>query len=161
GLMMGLGGAKAGASAPLGATLDSGGANFSLFSKHARAVELLLFDRSDDAAPARTIRLDPTENRTYHYWHAWVPDVRAGQLYGYRVDGPWDPASGLRFDAGKVLLDPYGRAVAAPERYRRASAAQPGDNAGSAMKSVVVDLGQYDWQGDRPLRRPASRTIIY
>jgi glycogen operon protein len=145
----------------LGATLDRGGANFSLFSKHARAVELLLFDRSDDASPARTIRLDPVDNRTYHYWHAWVPGVGAGQLYGYRVDGPWDPAKGMRFDASKVLLDPYGRAVAVPERYRRASAAQPGDNAASAMKSVVADLSRYDWQGDRPLRRPAARTIIY
>jgi glycogen operon protein len=118
--MTGSDAALPGTSSPLGATLDRGGANFSLFSKHARAVELLLFDRSDDASPARSIRLDPVDNRTYHYWHAWVPGVAAGQLYGYRVDGPWDPAKGMRFDANKVLLDPYGRAVAVPWPCRSA-----------------------------------------
>jgi len=67
------------------------------------------------------ITIDPATNRTDHYWHVFVPDVRPGQLYGYRVDGPFDPASGMRFDASKVLLDPYGRGVVVP----RTTAAMP------------------------------------
>src|SRR5436309_6919535 len=96
-----------GRSSPLGATVADGGVNFSLFSRTARGVELLFFDRDDDAAPSRTVRLDPAANRTYHYWHAFVPGVAPGRLYGYRVDGPSDVSRGLRFDPAKVLLDPY------------------------------------------------------
>src|SRR5271155_3295645 len=94
-----------GRSAPLGATVAPGGANFSLFSRSASAVELLLFDREDDARPARLITVDPFSNRTYHYWHVFVPGVQAGQAYGYRVHGPFDPARGMRFDPLKLLLD--------------------------------------------------------
>jgi glycogen operon protein len=107
------------------------------------------------------IRIDPSSNRTYHYWHVFVPGVRAGQIYGYRVEGPFDPARGMRFDPGKVLLDPYGRGVVVPKNYTRIAAHEQGDNAGSAMKSVVVDSGTYDWEGDTPLRRPSSQTIVY
>ncbi len=147
--------------APIGATVRDGGVNFSLFSRTAEGIELLLFDREDDARPARVVPFDPAEGRTYHYWHAFVPGVKAGQLYGYRVKGPHDPARGLRFDATKVLLDPYGRAVVAPKGYDRKAAGAPGDNCATAMKSVVVDPSAYDWEGDRPLNRPSSRTIIY
>src|SRR3954453_12707683 len=97
----------AGRSSRLGATFMGGGTNFSVYSRHATWVELLFFDREDDARPARVVRLDPVVNRTYHYWHAFVAGVRPGQLYGYRVDGPWAPERGLRFDRAKVLLDPY------------------------------------------------------
>jgi glycogen operon protein len=135
--------------------------NFSVFSKHATGVELLFFDHVDDAKAARVIRIDPTTNRAYHYWHVFVPGVNAGQLYGYRVEGPWDPPQGMRFDATKVLLDPYGRGVAVPDRYGRAAAGEPGDNSMSAMKSVVVDPSAYDWEGDAPLRRPSAQTIVY
>src|SRR3954470_17727112 len=93
---------------PIGATVTDGGVNFSLFSRSAEGVELVLFDREDEARPAKTIRLDPAADRTYHYRHTFVPGVRAGQLYGYRVHGPDDPDRGLRFDPTKVLLDPYG-----------------------------------------------------
>jgi len=150
-----------GTSYPLGATLSGGGANFSLFSRSASRVELLFFDRADDARPRRTIALDPGTHRTYHYWHAFVPGVKAGQLYGYRVHGPGDPARGMRFDPTKVLLDPYGRGVAVPPKYSRQAAAQPRDNAATAMKSVVADLSAYDWEGDAPLRRSSARSIIY
>ncbi len=150
-----------GGSSPLGATPCREGVNFSLFSKHATGVELLLFDRVDDAKAARVIRIDPGANRTYHYWHVLVPGVTAGQVYGYRVEGPWDPARGMRFDPAKVLLDPYGRGVAVPAAYRRDAARAPGDNAATAMKSVVVDPSAYDWDGDAPLRRPSARTIVY
>ena len=146
---------------PLGATVVPQGVNFSLFSRSATGVELLFFDRDDDARPGRVIRLDPGANRTYYYWHLFVPGARAGQLYGYRVSGASDPASGLRFDPMKVLLDPYGRGVVVPKNYSRSAATQDGDNAAAAMKSVVVDPAAYDWEGDRPLQRPSSRTIIY
>ena len=153
--------AKIGQSSPLGAAVSDGGVNFSLYSRDATGVELLLFDREDDARPARVISLDPFLNRTYHYWHVFVPGVQSGQLYGYRVHGPFDPSQGLRFDPTKVLLDPYGRAVAVPKIYSRKAAQEQGDNAATAMKSVVVNPRVYDWEGDIPLRRPSSQTIIY
>ncbi len=146
---------------PLGATVSNDGVNFSVFSRHATAIELLLFDRVDDPRPVRVIPIDPAANRTYHYWHVFVPGVRAGQLYGYRVDGPIDPANGLRFDRTKVLLDPYSRAIAVPDGYDRSAAIQPGENTATAMKSAVADPSGYDWEGDTPLRHPSARTIIY
>jgi len=121
----------------------------------------LLFDREDDSRPARVIPIDPSANRTYHYWHVQVPGLQPGQLYGYRVHGLFDPTSGFRFDSEKVLLDPYGRGVVVPASYSRDAASMPGDNSSAAMKSVVVDSGDYDWEGDLPLRHPSSRTIIY
>src|SRR5262249_38749603 len=134
-----------GRSAPLGATVVDGGVNFSVFSRNASAVELLLFDGEEDPKPARVIPLDPETNRTYHYWHTFVPGVGSGQLYGYRVHGPFDPANGMRFDATKVLLDPYGRGVALPRDYSRQAGQRPGDNGATAMKSVVIDPSAYDW----------------
>ena len=145
---------------PLGATVADGGTNFSLYSRTAAGVDLLLFDR-EDAGPSRSVPLDPVANRTYHYWHTFVPGVRAGQLYGYRVRGPSDPANGLRFDPAKSLLDPYGRGVVVPTGYAPETARRPGDNAPTAMKSVVVDPFDYDWEGDTPLRHPSARTVIY
>jgi glycogen operon protein len=135
--------------------------NFSVYSKHATGIELLLFDRADDARPSLVIRIDPATNRTYHYWHVFVPGVRAGQIYGYRVDGPYDPSNGMWFDPAKILLDPYGLAVVVPQTYSRDAARQTGDNTASAIKSVVADPSAYDWEGDTPLHRPSSRTIIY
>jgi glycogen operon protein len=150
-----------GRSSPLGATIVNGGVNFSVFSRNAGGIELLLFDREDNAQPSRVIPLDPAANRSYHYWHAFVPGLQPGQLYGYRAHGPFDPASGARFDPSKVLLDPYGRGVVVPPNYSREAARQPGDNGATAMKSVVVDPCTYNWEGDIPLRRPSSRTILY
>ena len=80
-----------GRGAPLGATVGNSGVNFSLYSRDASGIELLFFDREDDVRPARVILLDPSVNRTYHYWHVFVPGMQAGQLYGYRVHGPFDP----------------------------------------------------------------------
>jgi glycogen operon protein len=150
-----------GRSNPLGPTICDGGANFSLYSRNATGVELLFFDREDDARPSRVVKFDPAANRTYHYWHTFVPDVVPGQLYGFRIGGPSAPERGLRFDSTKVLLDPYGKAVVVPKSYNRQAAMEPGDNAATAMKSVVVDPAVYDWQGDKRLGRPSSRTIIY
>ena len=150
-----------GRSAPLGATVVDGGVNFSVFSRNAAAVELLFFDREDDSQPVRTIPLDPATNRTYHYWHAFIPEVQPGQIYGYRVQGRFDPVSGMRFDGTKILLDPYGREVVVPKNYSREASRRPGDNCASAMKSLIVDPSTYDWEGDLPLRHAAARTIIY
>jgi glycogen operon protein len=146
---------------PLGATVVEGGVNFSLFSRTASGVELLFFDRVDDTRASRAVRIDAVTNHTYHYWHVFVPGVRPGQIYGYRVEGPSNPAKGLRFDSSKVLLDPYGRGVVVPKNQDREAAKRPGDNAATAMKNVVVDPGAYDWEGDVPLCRPSARTIIY
>jgi isoamylase len=152
---------KKGLSSPLGATLSAEGTNFSVYSKHATAVELVLFDCVDDARPARVIQIDPASGRTYHYWHVFVPGVKAGEIYAYRVNGKFDPPSGMRFDSAKVLLDPYGRGVVIPERYSREAARNEGNNAPRAMKSIVVDPHAYDWEGDTPLKRTSSQTIVY
>jgi glycogen operon protein len=151
----------AGEPAPLGATVTAAGVNFSVFAGRARSVQLLLFDEADGSPPSAVIPLSEPDHRTYHYWHAMVPGLNAGQIYGYRADGPYAPALGLRFDKHKLLLDPYGRAVAVPEAYDRGAASRAGDNAPWAMKSVVTDPTAYDWEGDRPLRRPCVETIIY
>src|SRR5271165_5234637 len=111
-----------GRSFPTGATLVNGGANFSLFSRGAAGIELLFFDRVDAARPSRVIPIDPLGSRTYHYWHVFVPGVQAGQIYGFRAYGPFQPTRGLRFDPSKLLLDPYGRAVAVPRNYSREAA---------------------------------------
>ena len=150
-----------GESAPLGATVFAGGVNFSIFSRHATGVTLLLFDHDDDARPSRVIRLDPHKNRTYHYWHTFVSNLQPGQIYAYSIEGPFDPRNGLRFDPAKVLLDPYGRALTVPQQYDRDVAARARENTAAAMKSVVIDPAAYNWEGDAPLRRPSSRTIIY
>jgi len=154
-------GTTAGHSYPIGATVSAAGVNFCVYSKHATSIELLLFDQPDDAQPSQTIRLDPDQNRTYHYWHIFVQGLAAGQLYGYRAAGPNEPAAGLRFDSDKLLLDPYTLAAANTENYDRAKAIGPGDNTGCAMKSVVVNPAQYDWEGDTPIQRPFVDAIIY
>ena len=154
-------GVEVGKSFPVGATCRADGVNFSVYSKNAAAVELLLFDHADDARPTRTITLDPAQNRTYYYWHVFVPGLRAGQLYGYRVAGPNLPERGFRFDSDKVLLDPYAKGVVVPAGYSRQAASEPGENIAAAMKSEVVDTGRFDWEGDAPLRCPWAKTVIY
>ncbi len=148
-------------SSPLGATFVENGVNFSIFSRNAKAMEILFFDRQDDSKPSRIIKIDPWAGRTYHYWHLFVPNVQAGQIYGYRAQGPFEPGLGMRFDPDKILLDPYGRGVVVPKNYSRDAAKKQGDNTASAMKSVVVNPDTYDWEGDMPLKRPSSRTIVY
>jgi len=152
---------SAGRSYPLGATVYPEGVNFSVFSKRSEAVELLLFDSVDAPKPSRVIELDRRTNRTYHYWHVFVPGISAGQHYAYRVGGPFEPERGLCFDPDKVLLDPYGRCIGKPAGYSREAARKSGDNAASAMKSVVTDVDAYDWEGDAPLRMPFTKTVIY
>jgi isoamylase len=151
----------AGSSAPLGATVVPGGVNFSVFSRDAALVELALFDSANAVSPSRVIPLDRAQHRSYHYWHTVIAGLGPGQVYGYRVHGPFAPERGLRFDGGKLLLDPYGVSVAVPAAYDCTAAARPGDNTAVAMRSVVADPARYDWEGDTPLQRPFVETVIY
>jgi glycogen operon protein len=154
-------GTQKGSSAPLGASVVDGGVNFSVFSKSASSIELLLFEDERATRPSTVITLDRKNHRTYHYWHVFVPGLRAGQVYAYRARGPFAPERGLRFDGEKVLLDPYGLAIIVPEGYNRKDASRRGDNAAVAMKSVVANPKSYDWEDDRPLQRPFTETVIY
>jgi isoamylase len=152
---------RPGQSFPLGAALYPDGVNFSVYSKNATGVDLLLFDEPSGPKPTRIISLDPVKNRTYHYWHIFVTGLGHGQLYGYRVQGPFEPERGLRFDANKVLFDPYARCLVTPENYSRLAASRSGDNAATAIKSMVADLRGFDWEGDAPLKHPFTQTVIY
>lgn len=96
---------------PLGPHETEGGVNFALFSRHASRVRLELFDQPRDATPARVIDLDPERNRTGDVWHVWVEGIRTGQLYAYRMDGPYRPREGHRFNFKKLLLDPFATAI--------------------------------------------------
>jgi isoamylase len=152
---------RPGRSHPLGATITPEGTNFALFARDATSVQLLLFERHDSARPFQVVDLDPERNLTVHVWHCEVEGVGDGVAYGYRVDGSRDVSGlGTRFDPGKVLLDPYGRGTSS-RRWNRAAACEPGDNVETAMRSVVVDVRGYDWEGDRPLNRPLADSVIY
>ena len=147
---------KLGQSAPIGATVYPAGVNFSLYSRDATGVELLFFDHEDDSRPSRIVPVDPIANRTYHYWHTFVPGIRAGQIYAYRVEGPFAPADGLRFDPTKASARSLRPRRRRSEKLRpRRRPAPRTDNTASAMKSVVVDPCSYDWEGDTPLRSPS------
>jgi isoamylase len=145
---------------PLGATPDAAGVNFAVFSRNATGVELLLFDNHDDAEPAQAIRLDPDRNRSFFFWHVYVEGLSAGVHYAYRVDGPAEPGTGHRFNRNKVLIDPYARGNT-KTLWNREAACGPEDNLTTSMRSVVIDVSAYDWEGDRPLNRPTSEIIIY
>lgn len=134
---------------PLGATVYPHGVNFCLFSQNAEAIELLLFDTAEAPRPTQTIKLNPSLNKTYYYWHVFVPRIKAGQIYAYRAYGKFALEKGYRFDSTKVLLDPYARAIVNTERYDRTSASRLGNNCDQALKGMVVDPSTYDWDSDR------------
>ena len=154
---------------PLGATWDGTGVNFALFSENATGVELCLFREDSDAEEAARIKL--TE-RTDQVWHCFLPDVRPGQYYGYRVAGPYDPERGHRFNPNKLLIDPYAKAITGAIKWsnhlfaykvggpREDLEADPSNSAGGVPKSVVIDSA-FTWEDDRPLGVPYNRTIIY
>ncbi len=154
----------------LGATWDGEGVNFALFSQHARKVELCLFDTAD---PTKEIERIPVQGRTNRIWHCYSPDVRPGQLYAYRVDGPYLPQQGKRFNPNKLLVDPYAHAIAghvdwsADEVFGYELSAEGDDltmsttdSAPYVPKSVVVD-GAFTWGNDRPPKTSWSDTLIY
>ena len=149
-----------GKSFPLGATIYPNGVNFSLFS-HAEAIEILLFDHPEAPEPSRVIALNPLFNCSCNYWHIFIPGLKSGQVYAYRVYGQYLPEKGLRFDDSKVLLDPYAKAIAGERIYNRQAASQPGDDCAQALRGIVVDTSDYDWEGDRHPRTPYATSIIY
>jgi len=154
---------------PLGATLCEDGVNFAIYSQYAEEVSLLLFD-SADGEYVETIKL---ENRTKFIWHTFVHGLKAGQLYGYKIKGPYDPARGFRFNEHKLLIDPYAKAVtgklvnrdnlllgydaSSPEKDLSFDSR---DNSTIVPKSVVVD-DRFDWEGDAPPEIALEHTIIY
>ena len=154
---------------PLGATWNGEGVNFAIFSEAATAIELCLFDSPNLETETERIRL--TE-RTDHVWHAYLPDIRPDHLYGYRVDGPWDPGRGLRFNRHKLLIDPYARAITNGLQWHDAVFGYDvNDPAGDVRldlsdsspyvpRCVVIDH-TFPWGDDKPPRVPWHRTVIY
>jgi isoamylase len=156
--------------APLGATCRGDRTNFALYSAHATAVHLCLFREASDAAEAERIPLE----RTGDVWHVEVEGLGPGQPYGYRVEGPYAPERGHRFNPAKLLLDPYARALTGPVLWSAPLASHPDaapghppdlspdprDSAGAMPKALVVDPA-FDWADDRRPRTPWDRTLIY
>jgi isoamylase len=154
---------------PLGATWDGEGVNFAIFSENATGVDLCLFDRREDDVEAARISLREWSDQV---WHGYLPDVRPGQLYGYRVRGPYDPERGHRFNDQKLLIDPYARAISGQLRWDEAvfgyKIGDPGedlvpdarDSARWMPKCLVVD-SSFSWGEDRPPRVPWNQTVIY
>ncbi|HEX5580512.1 MAG TPA: glycogen debranching protein GlgX [Gemmatimonadaceae bacterium] len=154
---------------PLGATWDGEGVNFAIFSENATGVELCLFDGPEDAT--ESVRL-PLRERNDQIWHCYLPDARPGQLYGYRVHGPYDPNEGHRFNPHMLLIDPYAKAISGTIKWSNALFAykvggpqedlelSDSNSAGGMPKSVVVDSA-FTWGDDRPPRTPWNRTVIY
>lgn len=156
-----------GQSHPLGATWDGKGVNFAIFSEHATAVDLCLFDSETDRAETHRV---PLTEQTDQVWHGYLPDLRPGQLYGYRIHGPYLPGAGHRFNAHKVVLDPYARALGRGITWSDSMfgyitsehdlSFSESDNAAYAPLGVVVD-SDFDWQGDTLLQTPWHKTFIY
>jgi isoamylase len=152
---------------PLGATWDGVGVNFAIFSEQATRVELCLFDSRDAESESVTI---PLPEQTDMVWHGYLPDVRPGQLYGYRVHGPYDPHRGHRFNPNKVVMDPYAKVVGRPVEWHEAlfgfrageddTTFDTRDSAAFAPLAAVVDPA-FTWGDDRPLRTPWYETLIY
>jgi isoamylase len=164
---------RAGSPLPFGAYQHGGGANFALFSRHATRVLLELYESPDDRSPTRVIDLDPARHRTGDVWHVWVRGITTGQLYGFRIDGPYQPLNGHRFNVHKLLLDPFATALVGTKNWDLEAArgydSSSGlsdlgfstvDNAGRTPKCVLTDA-HFDWEGDVPLKHSATDTIIY
>jgi isoamylase len=158
---------------PLGTYKRDGGINFSLFSRHANGVWLEFYDHPEDLSPSAVFELTPQLHRTGDIWHIRVKGIAVGQLYAFRVDGPYQPAQGLRFNRHKLLLDPYAVALAGTRswNFRKARgydlnsplkdlSFSTEDNAGQSPKCLIINNG-FDWEGDRPLKHSWSDTIIY
>ena len=146
---------------PAGATAVAGGVNFSIYSRHATHVELLLFAAADSKEPFQIIPLESRLQRVFFFWNVLVEDLPAGTYYAWRIDGPDDVRlSGFRFDREKILLDPWARGVM-DSLWQRTAAEAPGNNMAASMRGVV-QADEYDWEDDETLGciRP-EKTIIY
>jgi isoamylase len=154
---------------PLGATWLGNGVNFAIFSEHATSVELCLFESLD--APLEKFRI-PLREQTGEVWHVFLREVRPGQLYGYRVHGPYDPNHGLRFNETKLLLDPYAKSIAGQVKWSDEMfsyivgdqaedlSRDTRDNAWAMPKSVVIDHG-FNWGEDKRPNTPLAESVIY
>jgi isoamylase len=163
---------RSGSPLPWGARQIGEGVNFTIFSRHATRVRLEFYDAPGDATPSRAFDLDPEHHRTGDVWHVWVRGVPRGQLYGYRVDGPYDPQNGHRFNVNKLLLDPFATAIARPEHWDFDSvrgydpSLSPPDlsfsswNDAAAMPKCVFTHDHFNWEGDHPPGHSASETVI-
>jgi len=151
---------EAGSPHPSGIDVRPDGVNFSLFSETATEIVLLLLDSPTAVEPLQTIRLDPFTNKTFHLWHVFVRGCRPGMFYAFRVDGPNDPAAGLRCNPNKVLIGLYTRGISR-QLWKRSDAILPHDNLATSMRCAIVDPAAYDWGGDQPLKRPIHESIIY
>lgn len=152
---------KPGNSYPSGVNPNGEGVNFSIFSRHAKSVELLLFLSADCEEPFQTIRLHEDTNRTFFSWHVYVCKLPVGTWYAWRMDGPnCLREAGFSFDKEKQLIDPWALVVS-DKRWSRQAACQAGDNAKTAMRCMVADVKAYDWEGDIPLRISSEKAILY
>ena len=152
---------------PLGATWDGAGVNFALFSEHATAVELCLFDTPESEKETQRVRM---VEQTDQVWHCYLPDTMPGQLYGYRVHGPYEPEHGHRFNPNKVVLDPYAKVIGRDLKWDDSlfgytisgddTAFDPRDSAAFAPLARVIDTA-FTWGDDRPPRTPWHKTLIY
>jgi len=148
-----------GSAHPFGVSTSADGVNFSLFSESATEVLLLLFDSETAIEPMQMIRLDPFENKTFHFWHVFVRGCGPGVHYAFRIDGPRDPSAGQRFNPNKVLISPFARRISRA-LWKRRDAVGDADNLATSMRCAIVDPA-YDWEGDAPLKRPMEASIIY
>ncbi len=158
---------------PWGVQPQADGVNFSLISRHATRVRLELYDRAEDSVPSRVILLDPEHHRTGDVWHVWVRNLPLGQIYAFRVEGPYEPASGHRFNPCKLLLDPFATAITAIDHWDFRSAcgydasatppddARSGEDDAAAMPKCVYTHNHFDWAGDRPVGCCPADTVIY
>jgi isoamylase len=155
---------------PLGATWDGNGVNFALYAENATGVELCLFDNNtDEKEPELRVKIS---ERTHQIWHCYLPGIAPGQLYGYRVHGPYEPQNGYRFNANKVLIDPYAKAISGTINWHDSLFSyelghqdedlsfSTSDNSAFIPKAVVVDPS-FDWGDDQPPRTPYHQSIIY
>jgi len=148
---------------PAGASVATEGTNFSIFSRHATAVQLLLYEKPDSSNPFQTIDLDPVVNRDFFFWHVLVEGMTGEEKisYTWRVDGPNNSDSGHRFDPSVELLDPWARAVTDVMWQRKFNRDSKHVSAANSMRAMVVPRSSYDWEGDKPLRQPCEKDIIY
>lgn len=164
---------RAGSPLPFGAHQRGEGVNFALFSRHATRVLLELYDSPAGRSPTRVIDLDPARHRTGDVWHVWVGGITAGQLYAYRIDGPYQPEEGHRFNVHKLLLDPFATALIGTQNWNFEAARgydssnslsdlsfSTVDNAGSTPKCMLTEA-HFDWEGDLPLRHPVTDAVVY
>ena len=165
---------RTGSPLPIGGAHQYGdGVNFVLFSRHATSVRLELYENAGDSCPIKIIQLDPARHRTGDIWHVWVRGIPVGQLYGYRIEGPYEPEEGHRFNPHRLLLDPFAKAISGIENWDFSAAhgydsssaladlsISTVDDAGSMPKCIFTS-DNFDWETDTPPKHSAADTVIY